>query len=446
MKRLDFKLPEFTRVAWVSEPARLVWEHRIRAVSSAWHEIERSSVANGLRPGGLQNIEPDNLVRFQQWCLDEGLGMAIVGREGITPDYGNAAIPIMPNEPWAYRVYFGNHPARFAKIWGKDEIEVGRLLGYPTCCSMFFKANWVEAGWRDLIYPMIDNPAEQRIVGPYTCNILLRHIGVRPVFHLPCSFNCKFTNSVANGILEHGRMMGFQDEMRWLSDMLNWPARWSSLHGAAIVTTPILKITYAADALSQTAILDREGSVYPEEGAIGTEFPFRTVRPLQLQGLEDTWSDNGFSSPFAMRQAHVVILDFITNIHIGEGKVLDLGCGNGVLLEKIKAKYPGIIPIGVDVNEAKCDKTSARGIEVYWSDIARTDSYLTQNYVLTLISLNRLKELNADSLLSEFQKHTKFLLVYSYEQWDESIDLTRYFESLAIIKGGTTQAHVLRPR
>jgi hypothetical protein len=62
---------------------------------------------------GLQSIEPDNLVRFQQWCADQSLGMVIVGQEGVSPVYGNAAVPVTPGKAWTYRVYFGKDPVGF---------------------------------------------------------------------------------------------------------------------------------------------------------------------------------------------------------------------------------------------------------------------------------------------------------------------------------------------
>lgn len=447
MNRLNFSLPEFTRIAWVSEVAREAWEYRIGAINTAWFEIERSSVVNGLRPGGLQSIEPENLVRFQQWCFDQDVGMAIIGRDGVASIYGNAALPVTPNAPYTYRVYYGNNPLSFSRAWNKDELKVGKLLGYPACCSVFFKAYWTEAGWRDLVYPMV-GCAPARITGPFTCNILLRHIGVRATFHLPCSFDCKFTDATGNEILEHGRMMGFTDEMNWITEMLNWPVRWSSLHGVTIITTPVLKIITSSDALAEAVVLDREGKGYPAEGATGTEFPFRQTRALQLQGLEDVWTDNGFSNPFAQRHAHDMILDVIAHLSLVSGRVLDLGCGNGALLQKIKMSYPEVTTVGVDLDEEKCNKAIARGNEVYWDDIVRTERYLIHDYELILVSLNRLKEMNADLFLSRLQKHTRYLLVYSYQDWDDvtaSVSES-YFEQVSATKAGIVKTHVLRPR
>lgn len=447
MNRLDVKLPEFTRVAWVSEQARKAWEYRIDAIITAWSEIERSTVLAGIRAGGLQAIEPDNLTRFQQWCFDQNIGMAILGRAGVTPVYGNAMTPVVEGQPWTYRVYYGLDPAGFAKAWGTDELKVGKLLGYPSCCSTFFRTFWTEAGWRDLTYPMASCESG-RVVGPATCNILLRHIGVRSVFHLPCSFNCVPTDILGKQILEHGAKTGFADEMGWINEMLNWPVRWSSLHGVAIVTTPILKIVFSSDALAEAAVLDREGDSYPAEGATGVEFPFRSTRPMMLQGLDDTWSDNGFPNLFAMRHAHDQIIDAIADLPIQPGRVLDLGCGNGVLLEKIRSAYPSMITAGVDLDEDKCHRAALRKNTTFQCDIVDTQSYLADKYELILISLNRFKELNFDLLLYRLREHTRFLLVYTYEDWDDAFNdvFDYYFEPVGKANGGIVKASLLRSK
>jgi len=366
--------------------------------------------------------------------------MVIVGQDGVSPVYGNAAIPVTPGKAWTYRVYFGKDPVGFANAWGKDELEVGKALGYPPCCSIFFNWNWKQQGWRDLVYPMMQG--QDRITGPHTCNILLRHIGVRATFHLPCSFDCPLSDIAAKRILKHGRETGFTEEMHWIEEMLNWPVRWSSLHGVTIVTTPILKIIFSSDALSTAVVYDREGPSYPDEGASGVDFPFRMVKPMALKGIEDTWSDNGFSSLFAMRHSHDSILNAIGPVPLGKERVLDLGCGNGALLKRIQGRNPDIKPVGVEIDEAKCSKASLLGFDIYWSDIVRTDAYLVHDYHMILVSINRLMELNATLFLSKLSKHTKFLVVYGYQGWYDSMNDVINLDYELVSKTKTPMAEV----
>src|SRR5947209_2501636 len=73
MERLDFTLPEFTRLSWVSDVAREVWEPRLQRIAKAWLEVEWLSVVAGLRSCGVTMVSPEDLiVRSGEW-LKRGL-------------------------------------------------------------------------------------------------------------------------------------------------------------------------------------------------------------------------------------------------------------------------------------------------------------------------------------------------------------------------------------
>jgi hypothetical protein len=59
MKRLDFILPDFVRVSWVSESAKSVWQPRFRSIGKAWAEIEWLSVVAGVRSCCLIEVSPE---------------------------------------------------------------------------------------------------------------------------------------------------------------------------------------------------------------------------------------------------------------------------------------------------------------------------------------------------------------------------------------------------
>ena len=62
-------------------------------------------------------------------------------------------------------------------------------------------------------------------------------------------------------------------------------------------------------------------------------------------------TDNGFQSPFTMDVAHKPIVDLAARTLSGRaGNILDLGCGNGVLLRKICEASPGRVPFGLDID------------------------------------------------------------------------------------------------
>lgn len=432
MNRLNFSLPEFTRIIWASELARNTWEPRINMINTIWPIVERETVVMGIRPGALQSIVPEQLINLQNWCLANDQSYAILIQEGSSSVYGNASKPYIPTQPWTYRVYIGQDVHNFLVAWATgNNRQIAKALNYPSCCAEFFATYWHDGGWRDLTYAMT-NFKPGLVDGPSHCNILLRQLGIRPVFHLPCSFDCAPTIEMSKHILSCLDRLGYHREAEWLYEILSWPVRWSSLHGVAMITTPCMKIITSTDALPETVVIDRAGTIYPEEGSTGSYFPFKD-KVIKI-GTKDNWTDNGFADRANMRVAHDLLIDTIGELSLAPGFVLDLGCGNGLLLDKIHTKYDFLEPIGVESDPERAAKARLRLTGgVYRADIVDSTVYMG-NYELILISLNRFKEIEPEKLtklLKHFSEHTHYLFVYSYDKWeDEKIAglLTEYFK------------------
>jgi hypothetical protein len=275
MERLNFVLPPFTRVAWVSDPAREVWAPRLARIRTAWLEIEWRSVAGGVRacavlsgsretlnthavqltPCGLQTASP------AEWAGDNSTG---AGRWVV----GSAA-----------------HLGDFERAWrGGDQAEMARLLAQPVCCVAAHRRTWVEEGLEDTTWPMAGAPADAttaEVQGPPQANILWRWLGVRAIPHLPCRFDCPATVALADRLLQVGRDAGLQQEVDWLLEILSWPVEWSALHGIAEIKTPVLKVNTRTDATARKYVVRRPGTRYPPEGARGLRFPYQVpARPL----------------------------------------------------------------------------------------------------------------------------------------------------------------------
>ena len=438
MNRLNFSLPEFTRIVWASDKAKELWKPRIDAINAAWPRIERATVSSQMRLGGLQNVSPDGLLQLQEWCFDNDLYYSVLVREGTSGTYSNASHPVKPGKPWVYRVYFGLAPKDFTSRWyDGDDKAIGEFLGYPPCCTEFFRLHWKEGGWRDLTPHML-----RKNGGPYQCNILLRHLGVRPVFHLPCSFNCEKTVRLANNILSY-RSMGYEKEIAWLIEILNWPVKWSSLHGVAITTTPVVKVISSTDALAEKEEIERDGN-YPEAGVSGNEFT--TPRMMNLV-MEDRWSDNGFGSYHAMKRAHKLIINLLYKVPVQGGNVIDLGCGNGALLERIFDEF-ALVPYGI---ESDPTRASHAHLEKVWvGNIFNPSHYDKLDYSFALVSLNRFFEvgpLATKLFLESLKPHVQYLVVYAYEPWRADLDkvIGHSFRPLHSELDGSSEARIFRP-
>jgi hypothetical protein len=291
MHRLDFSMPEFTRLSWVSDRAREVWEPRLRRTTKAWLEIEWLSVAAELRPCGHTLASPEgSLAEGGKWAL-RGLSALPVELLGTSDSSASRAGPPRPPAgPLDCRLVIGTprRVAEFKNAWdASDQEAIGKLLGYPPCCHQFFRNVWVEQGLVDTTWPMAlataNRPHEStriEIKGPPQTNILWRWMGIRAVPHLPCRPDCAPSTALGEKMIEVGREAGYATEMDWLLEILSWPVEWSALHGIAEIKTPVLKVTTCTDATARKYEVRREGSAYPIEGAQGLSFPYRVPHTM----------------------------------------------------------------------------------------------------------------------------------------------------------------------
>ncbi|HEY9420080.1 MAG TPA: hypothetical protein VIW92_01575 [Thermoanaerobaculia bacterium] len=273
MERLGFLLPDFTRLAWVNDAARSVWEPRFRRITRAWWEIEWRSVAAGLRPCAVVVASPDDLLGWPAVWLRQGLCFLPLEIQGA------------PEGSLVFRLVLGlpRDLAAFEEASRtQDHAEVGRLLGHPACCYESFRRVWIEDGLVDATWAMAvassapePGAAAIEVAGPPPANILWRWMGIRAVPHLPCRADCGPSVQLGERMIEIGRTAGYAEEMEWLLDILSWPVEWSALHGIAEIKTPVVKVATRTDATAVKYVVRRPGDRMPAEGAHGLGFPYR---------------------------------------------------------------------------------------------------------------------------------------------------------------------------
>jgi 2-polyprenyl-3-methyl-5-hydroxy-6-metoxy-1,4-benzoquinol methylase len=271
-----------------------------------------------------------------------------------------------------------------------------------------------------------------------------RWMGIRAVPHLPCRLDCAATAELGQRLVEVGRTTGFAQEMDWLVDILSWSVEWSALHGIAQVKTPVLKVSTRTDATSKRYVVRRRGSAHPSEGVRGLGFPYEVPVKLRLsesrgfrRGLQNAvrlhprpaWyaMDNGFSSIDAMHDAHRPIVEAgVAALGQGGGNVLDLGCGNGALLERLAAAAPGVVPFGVDVEPERIEHARqlhpGHGRNFVSGDMFDDDRLWVEGrrYALALLMPGRLLETDetrAAALRDRVLGSCDQVLVYAYGDW-----------------------------
>lgn len=465
--RLSFKLPEFTRLAWVSDPARQVWEPRIRRISAMLSELEVKTISEGLRDACLRLVPVESFDNFLKSNLDNGIEVLRLMDVAKLGTYASSLEDCSQGNPTAFWCAVGKGDAAASlrdAFVANDNATIGTLLGYPSCCIEFFKNVWCDAGMIDTTWPMAARTQKTRVLhsngleirDTSLCAIHLRWLGVRAVFHLPCAYDCMSSQIIANQHCELAREVGFENEVDWLEQMTQWPAEWSTLHGITEVRTPVVKLIARGDSTSRKYVVKYAGSSrkLPIHSAAGVVFPFSlpalpvitssrsfesglgnpiTVSSQDCPFESEPWyaEDNGFRTGYAMKRAHAPIVERVRKLYQESPalqkspRVLDLGCGNGVLLHRISKLNPTIVPVGVDFDHGKISRARMvfgnQRSEFHVDDIfVWSANEKPPEMYLAILMLGRLLEV-PEYLRAKFIERVapslEHVLVYAYEDY-----------------------------
>jgi len=421
METAPFRLEDFTRVQW-APGARNVWEPRVRQVSQSYQDIEIDLVGAGFKAGALLVVPPERMAEVSRRASTHGLVALVLAQQGRSDlSYAATSQPYVEGGPFNYRVAVCK-PA-VTSLWisawtESDDEEIGVLLGYPECCRRFFKNTWVAKGqvdttWEQALSTATDPDADVITVSPDpACNVTLRHLGLRWVSHLPCSFKCEATRAYVADASQLIRT-NYYEQYRTLSEALQWPVKWTALHGIAEIVTPVCRIISRTDATYTKRTIIQNGPLYPDEGARGNEFPFRTQTKKVKFLSKDTWTLNGFGSYEAMTQAHNLVVAAAKDCR--GRSILDLGCGTGELLRI----YKGIASElnGVEINTEAVIKAqkiaNVRCMNIFDPRV------FDRKFDVAFISVQRFMEApNRQQFLERLKSHTKATVFYSYGEMD----------------------------
>ncbi|MBK7401069.1 MAG: hypothetical protein IPJ34_33655 [Myxococcales bacterium] len=380
-----------------------------------WQQLETLSVLASIRSVALVRLSISDLCRSSHRWRHLGLAAIPLGLFRKPTSYASRIQTTETTGNAMLSVAVGRYDlaAQFADAWERaDDASMGQLLGYPECCVRFFCQFWIID---KLLDPTLS--AAARTVGKWSQRIELalpsdgltsvawRWLGVRSVFHLPCSLNCEATREVGRQLRSLMIRLERGTEAEWLRQLLAAPFEYSSLHGIAITRTPICKWTHSTDALgTRFDVLGLSSEPWLDGSASGRGHMYRPVAvpaaptpnlPGPGQIAHEYNSDqNGFPTAWLMRRAHARVLAVVDPRAIeSNDSVLDLGCGNGALLAAI-VRESGAQAFGVEQNLTRAaaakERLQVNGDALQTSSIWEYRSART--FGTALISVARLEE------------------------------------------------------
>lgn len=319
-------LPEWTRFAWASTDEYAWWQYYLNNIIAMLTEVEKESVARGIRGAAWITCDPQDLTALANWGVKNDCVVIPRERLGVGPTSSEANMN--PGAHWQYRALVVRRD-RLNEVpaLGAHE-KLGTLLGYPTCCVDFFKRTWAKH--------QVDTTYDQYMStgsadGPLEANMLWRWLGPRWVFHLPCSFQCKATIDMGAQHRQLALELGYVEEVAALNSILQWPVHWSAVNGIGVIVGPCARISTRTDWSPEPRQFFRQGTYHRPEAWY--------------------WTDNGFAVPDGMHRAHGTVIKALTGHLSQKDRIVDLGCGNGLLLRRLKMRRKDVAISGVDINE-----------------------------------------------------------------------------------------------
>ena len=135
-------------------------------------------------------------------------------------------------------------------------------------------------------------------------------------------------------------------------------------------------------------------------------------------------TDNEFSDPSELAEAHAPIVKLALQVMDDRaGRVIDLGCGNGALLQKIHRGNDRIVPFGVDIRQGRIDhahlllpsfRENFRCGNIFDNDWIWAGD---RRYALVIVTAARLFETGPEAaarLRKRLAERCENLLVYAY--------------------------------
>jgi len=290
IERTLIRLPNFLRVAWVSEEARCIWEPRLRRISNALFSLQWESVSRGIRSGCKVVLpSPEHVSHYSTRWASAGLKYEIIEHLAPAAFHGAAHSEEAASSRHVLVALEKCNPSNSSAFI--DVIRIGNQseellhLGAPKCCVDKFLTMWKNDRFIDFSWPTAVQTCGADFVGnhvsihrPSMLNTFWKWLGIRLLFTNPCNFDCAESLKMAMAYEKLGIELGYGQEMEWANRLLTWPVKWSALHGIAEIHTPILKLITVTDFTRHRYSISVQGTDYPSEGPRGLQFPYKNMK------------------------------------------------------------------------------------------------------------------------------------------------------------------------
>lgn len=265
MDVLEYDIPPFKTVAWVSDDAKKVWYDRFQ-------KIDNAMILTALN--SLSNKECD---------------MQYLVVEGVT--YFKLLQLATPMEIEVSATFLGNEkqkgPVFYEVILVRKETDTSKTI--TGCCSTksnqaIRKHKLKETIWGAALSTLDYQRKETTITmsADTDTSVFWQKMLTTSGTQHRCSLQCQNHLNQQTELINRMKSYGYVDEASWLQDIYSWPIEWCASHGICEIRTPVVKIAYDTDATAMPYTIQIDGTTYPKEGAPGKRFPYQKRSFLRI--------------------------------------------------------------------------------------------------------------------------------------------------------------------
>lgn len=247
--------PPFERLIFFDQAD--AWADKAEAVRAVIYDLEIVLVKKGLREAAIVHIDKGDIGAQVSALADYCLSFTPINWVKKHKGFAHKHYHTTSDDPEAvcYGVVtrkkdVGEKFKEASLTTRVNHSQIGEWLGYPACCRKFFTEVWSQ-GYVDPIWQQAVNTGGEikketyggrsiEIEGYPECVAFHRYWGVRISFHLPCSFRCEATRTLAQKILTEMNVLN-PKAARSVIEVLSLPAIWDAHKGVAVVHTTHFK-------------------------------------------------------------------------------------------------------------------------------------------------------------------------------------------------------------
>jgi len=249
----------FTRILWFDQKTKQIWKRQIEQARRLYEAVEFATFEAGMRDVYVMHIYPEKISQQLEMIAKGKYVFLPILKSKRYSGFSHRHIPPKPGDPYfIYGVVARNleDAERFKEcsIGNKvDHVEIGRLLGYPECCTEFFDKVWNKKS----IDPIYEAYGSETSIHPF-CNQALRYFGIRLTPHLVCSPTCKRTIEMGKKWFKVAESIDY-GSAHTLLKLLSMPFKWSCLNGCAIIDTELFRGVTNSDKCSEEKVVINHG-------------------------------------------------------------------------------------------------------------------------------------------------------------------------------------------